>query len=245
VDTIGPGVLLFALRREAAPFRRRLRVGRLFASAPCWARLHRLGDRPLLLLITGMGPARTAAALQWLLSRPQIGEATLTPAFIVSAGFAAGLHGELLVGDSVVGAEVADLAGRHWATTWNGATQRAPYGRILTVPGIVATAAEKHALFQEFHALAADMESSTVAETCSAAGIPFGCVRVISDDVRDDLPPSLVAALAGGRLAPGQLLSGMLTAPRLVIDLWQLARRTRRAARRLAQVLVELLGPPV
>src|SRR5262249_17687169 len=94
----GVGVVLFALRREATPFRGRLRASQLLHGGPCWARLHHLGNFPLLLLITGMGPVRTLAALEWLLSS-RLPASLPQPAFVVSAGFAAGLDEQLRVGD--------------------------------------------------------------------------------------------------------------------------------------------------
>jgi hypothetical protein len=85
------------------------------------------------------------------------------------------------------------------------------------------------------------MESAVVARRCAAAGLPFGCLRVISDDVQTSLSPKLLGLLAGGRVSVRRLLAALLGSPGMVAELWRLARDTRFAAGRLAVALGELL----
>src|SRR5207245_980677 len=73
-------------------------------------------------------------------------------------------------------------------------------------------------------------------------GIPFGCVRAISDTADTALSPALLSVLSGGQVSPSRLASVVLRAPRVVPELWRLGRDTRRAARRLASVLHRLVG---
>jgi hypothetical protein len=101
--------------------------------------------------------------------------------------------------------------------------------------------ADKRALAAEHDAGVVDMESAPIAEACRRAGMPFGCVRAVSDDCATPLSPQLVSCLSGGRVAPLRLLAATASSPRLVPQMWRLARQTRRAADQLALALGELL----
>ena len=90
-------------------------------------------------------------------------------------------------------------------------------------------------------ALAADMETAAVARLCHKQGVPFGCLRAISDDWDTPLSPRLVGLLKGGRVAPLRLAGALARQPSLAGELWRLARQTRTAARRLALALGEVL----
>ena len=90
-------------------------------------------------------------------------------------------------------------------------------------------------------ALAVDMETATIGSRCSRLGIPFGCIRAISDDARTPLSPELDQVILNGRLSARRLTGSLLRRPRLAQELWRLARNTRFAAQRLACALEELL----
>ena len=86
------------------------------------------------------------------------------------------------------------------------------------------------------------METAVVAQLCNVVGVPFGCLRVISDDVDTPLSESLLAVLSDGRVRPGRLMAAILRRPTLVPELMRLGSHTRMAARRLAVGLDELLA---
>jgi hypothetical protein len=85
------------------------------------------------------------------------------------------------------------------------------------------------------------MEGATVAQVCTAAGIPFGSVRVISDEARTALSPRLASLLSGGRVSVLRLLGLLARSPSSVGELWRLGRDTRHAAEQLGKALGELL----
>src|SRR6267154_602960 len=87
---------LFALRRESAPFVRRLRLLHHFPDAPCPAVLY---ADSILVLETGVGPARAQVAARWLLDNHR-------PTLVIAAGFAGALTPRLRVGDVMVASEV-------------------------------------------------------------------------------------------------------------------------------------------
>lgn len=238
--------LLFALGREAAPFLREFRPQQRFAGAPCWARFCGPSWLSVLVLETGVGTARTAAALDWLLSSPVLERVPYRPKLVISAGYCAALQEPYRVGDVILATQVSDLAGNTWPTTWPGELTgewRPPLhrGRLLTVPHIVGTAEEKRALGQKHETIAADMEAAAAAERCARQGVPFGCVRAVSDDANTPLSPRLASLLTGGRVSPVRVLAALARSPGLAAELWRLARHTRRAARQLGTALGELL----
>jgi adenosylhomocysteine nucleosidase len=196
---------------------------------------------------TGVGTGAAATALDWLLQGPKLGEVPYRPKLVLSAGFAGSLTAERRVGDVILATEVVDAEGGCWPVPWPGQLPpgewRPPLhrGRLLTVPRLVGTAADKAALGAKHQAVAVDMESAVVVQRCATAGVPFGCVRVISDDVQTSLSPKLLALLAGGRVSVWRLLAAVLGSPGMAAELWRLARDTRFAAGRLAVALGELL----
>ena len=110
------------------------------------------------------------------------------------------------------------------------------------MPNLIGAPAEKRRLGERSGAVAVDMETAVVARLCGAAGVPFGCLRVISDDVDTQLSESLLGVLRGGRVGPGRLAAAILRRPALIAELMRLGTHTRTAARRLAVGLDELLA---
>jgi adenosylhomocysteine nucleosidase len=198
------------------------------------------GRRDVWAVETGVGPAASERALDWLLAQAP------RPAFVLSAGFSGALRPGLRVGDLLLADRVADAGGGDWEATWppSGAADL-PRGRLLTVPSLVGDPAEKRRLGERFGADAADMETAAVARRCAAAGVPFGCLRAISDDVETPLSPALLGVLRGGRVGLLRLAGAVLRRPALVGELVRLERHTRRAAAALAGPLSGLLAARV
>lgn len=239
--------VIFALGREARDFRREFRPHLAFPGGPCIA--HFCGPAWLSVLVveTGVGSARMAASLEWLLRAPRLGGVPYRPKVVVSAGYSGALREDSQIGDVLLATDIADLAGNVWPTTWPGALPAEKWcpalhrGRLLTVAGLIATAEEKRRLGQKYQAAAVDMETAVVARLCSEHGVPFGCVRAISDNLDIDLSHQLVELVFEGRVAPGRLLAALARRPRLASQLWRLARHTRLASRNLGKALGELL----
>src|SRR5262249_43038152 len=153
---------------------------------------------------TGVGAARTEAAVKWLQGQPVLGNVPYRPKILLSAGFCGALQEESRVGDIILATEIADADGNRWPTTWPGELPpgewRPPLhrGRVLTVPGLASSPEEKRNLGRQHEALAVDMEAAAVARLCGKQGIPFGCVRAVSDDVRTALSPKLLPLVSTG-----------------------------------------------
>ena len=227
--------ILFALRRERTPFCREFRPFRAFPGAPCWARF--CGS--VLVAETGVGQANVARVLDWLLAKPELDGVPYQPRLIVFAGFAGALTEALQIGDIIVAEEVVDEHGQSWRTTWP--AQRR--GRLLTVDQLTATPAEKRRLGGRHRADAVEMESAPFAARCTQAGIPFACVRAISDEVQTGLSPALTTLLSGGTASPWRVLKTLIRQPGMLPELLRLARATKIASRQLGRALGELLAP--
>jgi adenosylhomocysteine nucleosidase len=237
--------VVFALCREAAPFLRLFPVQERFPGAPCRARFCGPSWLTVLVLETGVGRDSARRAFDWLLGTPLLDNVPYRPKVVVSAGFCGALRPGYRVGDVVVADEVV-ADGKSWPVPWPGelaAGEWQPplhHDRLLCASHLVGDVAEKEALARE-GAGVVDMESAEVAQACRKAGVPFGCVRVVSDDCRTPLSPKLVSCLSGGRVAPLRLLAATASSPSLVPQMWRLARQTQLAAGQLALALGELL----
>ncbi len=228
--------VLFSLRRESAPFRRIHRPYQEFWDAPCRTTFCGASGSGVVVMETGVGAPRVRRAVEWALSEPVFLDVVLVPRVVICAGFAGALSDELGVGDVFVPNAVVDSDGCRWPTMMRGS-----HGTLLTLPRMVGDPAEKRRLGEQYGAAAVDMESAAVARVCDEHGVPFGCVRVISDDVETALSPRLTTLLAGERVSPVRASAALLRSPALGVEFWRLARNTRFAARRLAAALSDLL----
>ena len=229
IDRFAGPVVCFALKREAAPFLRAVGSVRRIVGSPCDAWL----AEAHLTLITGVGTERTQAALHWLLSRA-------APSLVVAAGFAGSLSPRFRVGDVIYCSEVLDGALVCWPVPVR--APGLPAARLITVSRLVSDVAEKLSVAEMSDATAVDMESAAVARLCHERGIPFTCVRAISDAFDTALSPKVVGVLADGRVSPWRLAKTLATSPSLIREMVRLGRDTKRAARNLATALRALLA---
>lgn len=150
------------------------------------------------ILLTGIGPVAAAAALSaWLATHP-------APAHIISVGSAGGLHPSIDVGEVVVGCtyRYADVDARQFGYEFGQVPGMpaaypgpAPHAETLARShgyvhaGLVVTASSfisaelAGPIREQFPgALAVDMESAALAQTCHLHGAPaFTSIRGISD----------------------------------------------------------------
>ncbi|MGA3189435.1 MAG: hypothetical protein ABSF22_20210 [Bryobacteraceae bacterium] len=94
---------------------------------------------------------------------------------IINTGFCGALDPALRVGDVVVWGDVPCASGF-------------VKGEISSSDRVVVTAAEKHALREKTGAIAAEMEAGAVKKTADRWGVPFYCVRAVSDTANEDMP---------------------------------------------------------
>ena len=239
--------LVFALRREAVPFLRLFPPHQRFPGAPCWARFCGPSWLTVLVLQTGVGIEAARRAMRWLLDRPVLGNVPYQPKVVLSVGFCGALREGYQIGDVILASEIVDSKGNGWPVTW---PREWPTGewrpplhraRLATSPSLVSTLDQKRTLAEQSGAAVVDMESGVLAQLCRQAGIPFGCLRVVSDDWQMPISPSLAGCLRGRGVDPVRLLAAVVRSPRLLVEIWRLARQTRQAARQLGTALGEVL----
>ena len=101
---------------------------------------------------------------------------------------------------------------------------------------VLATAADKAALFRRSGAVAVDLESAAVARVARRRGLPFAVLRAVCDPAERDLPPAALIALdPAGRIGLRGVLASVLAKPRQVPALLTLGADAGAARRALVR----------
>jgi adenosylhomocysteine nucleosidase len=169
-------LLVAAERREFDGFRKRLGktveapgISAKFARKATW------NAERWLMVANGPGRNLVSAALSDDLIREARSEGILQT--IISTGFCGALDPKLRVGDIVVPQETQLPLARPCAR-----------GKVITRDRVAVTAEEKRALREATGAIAVDMEAAAVRERAAALGIPYACIRVVSDTADENMP---------------------------------------------------------
>src|SRR5262249_45509023 len=135
-------------------------------------------------------------------------------------------------------------ADRGWLATAE--REGAAPARLVTASRVLATAAEKAALFRRAGGgmpIALDMEAAGWGRAGSACGVPWAIVRVVYDTSDEDLPPFLARCLgADGRVSRTKVAAWAASHPRVVPSLLGMRRRLGVQANLLADVVSRLLA---
>jgi adenosylhomocysteine nucleosidase len=151
------------------------------------------------------------------------------PRALIMAGLAGALAPDFTIGDVVVQGSCRALPGVR-------------LGTLATTSHILATPADKAALFRQTGALAVDMETRPVQQYAESLGIPFLAVRAISDTASESLDPALLTLVdADGRPRIGSALRYLAGNPGRLFKLLRLRRATNLALARLSATLVAIL----
>jgi adenosylhomocysteine nucleosidase len=193
------------------------------------------GGKVVAVIVGGLGrdAARGAAGLLLDGHRPR---------WLVSAGFAGALDPAMKRNDAVLPNEIFEADGPRFTVDVQvppepGRGPKLATGRLLTVDGIVRTAAEKAALRERYQADLIDMESSAVAALCAERSVRFLSVRVVSDEAGADLPREVVTLMTrSGSYLVGSALKAIWRRPSSLRDFLALHAHAQEAADRLADV---------
>ena len=193
-----------------------------------WARAGRLGEHDVLLLANGAGRERAAQATD-------AGCAYAPPGAIVSTGFCGALVDTIQIADLVAATRVNGFA----AQPLQGAIS-CHHGVVRSIGHVALTAAEKSSL-RISGACAVEMEAEGVAERAQALGVPFSCVRAVTDLASEDLANDFNSALrADGHFDTMKVLRGALCQPAARLpELWRMRNRCIRAARALGDFFAD------
>ncbi|MBI5571677.1 MAG: hypothetical protein HY914_17175 [Desulfomonile tiedjei] len=185
--------LVFPMGMELHPFLHRVEVTGRWTIGRATYRAAFFEGCQLVTVRCGVGAVRAEAAVRQLAERPEA---------ILSVGTAGALLEELRVGDLVVASETFLDGAPHesivcapdlvqaLAEACRKESRRFHVGGMVTVRDAVFPRKHRDRLFRSTGALAVDMESYAIGRRASEQGIPFACLRVISDDIHSSgLPP--------------------------------------------------------
>jgi len=193
-----------------------------------WARAAELEGSSLVLVANGAGRERAAEAVKVASLRRALGA-------VVSAGFCGGLDERLQPGDVLVANQVGAM--RALAPR----TSRAFLsGELASTDRVAQTREEKRRLRAQ-GAAAVEMEAAGVAGCAAELGVPFFCVRVVTDTAEESFGFDFNAALRqDGRFDGWRLLRQAAAKPAArAAELARLRRRSRLAASRLGEFLAD------
>jgi adenosylhomocysteine nucleosidase len=188
--------------------------------------------RQILLTANGAGAHRAAAAVNAAL-------ATFQPDAIVSLGFCGALAPDLAIADIVVGTTIF-AAGRTFAAQSLGAGLPYRAGPVCSLDHVAQTAGEKGQLHAA-GAIAVEMEAAGVAERAQALGLPFFCIKSVTDLAGETMSNDFNAALRpDGRFDTIRVLASSLRRPSVRLpELFRLRARCVLAARSLGDFIAD------
>ena len=197
-----------------------------------WSRTGRMGEHDVLLAANGAGARRASAAVDGALRG-------FAADCVVSTGFCGALAPELRVGDVVVGTGVAVGAGILPAVTPSCGLAHHT-GVVCSIDHVAQSASEKRQL-RATGASAVEMEAGGVAERAAVHGVPFYCVRVVTDMAEEEMSNDFNGALrSDGHFATMKILKGAFGRPLTrVPELLRLRRRCVVAARVLGDFVAD------
>jgi nucleoside phosphorylase len=158
---------------------------------------------------------------------------------VVSTGCCGALVPDLREGQIVVGTEVLDAETQEtFACAAVTAATDVTSGLIITQKRIANDSVEKQQL-GTLGGIAVDMEAAAVAARAKRAGLPFSCIKVISDRLDESFSLDFnEMRTIEGRMARGKIMVYALSHPKLIPGLVRLKRRIDDASRTLGDFLV-------
>jgi nucleoside phosphorylase len=151
-----------------------------------WARSAQLGDREVALVANGAGPLHAASGVD-------AAKAAGDFASVCSMGFCGALDRSLGVGDIFV-ADCVRAGARSFSAAQPVTKQVYSSGVLASIDHVAQTAEEKSRL-RAAGAWAVEMEAAGVAERTALWGLPFYCVRAVTDLAEESFGVDFNAAL--------------------------------------------------
>jgi len=212
-------------------------VARAVQVEPCavaahWARRVRFGAHEALLVANGMGPVRAAAAFDAAL-------ALFEPQAVVSTGFCGALDPAYGIADVVVATEI-HTGGERFPALPVSSVMGFRSGPVISLASVARTSEQK-AKLRAGGACTVEMEAAGVLARARELGLPFYCIRAITDLAKETLANDFDACLRpDGHLDTIRVISNALRSPlRRLPELSRLRRRSVRASRALGEFLAD------
>jgi nucleoside phosphorylase len=194
-----------------------------------------LHNKSIVVIHTGVGKKACRETMEIILRRERF-------EYLISAGFAGAIEKDLRVGHLLVSENFSSpqlLASPQLTLADEGTF----LGKLLTVPRMVETIADRQNLNKKTGAAAVDMETETIAEVCAAHALPMLSVRAISDTEMEPFPApaEVLFDVANQKTNFVRLGSYLLTHPSAFARLNAFRARIAIARRSLSDALDQIL----
>jgi uridine phosphorylase len=250
-------LICFALKEEAAPFRKiagGLRRGH-HISILLTGIGHQNAEKSLREFLAGGEGVPASRSDGHLQSQARLAGTLAPPNLVLTCGFAGGLNPDLKLGDVVFeifpssrrGNEAQIKIGNKLEPPYVGCCEKlvaagAKSAKFFCADRIATTFAEKNKLRDETGADAVEMESAAIHAVCEEMKIPCATVRVISDTANEDLPLDFNALSKPDKsLDFSKLFLTVAKSPGKIGMLMELQKKSKFAAEKLAEVLAKLI----
>lgn len=222
-----PVLFLAADPRELTSWVNRWEDVKPISLAVNWARTGKWQGRPVAAIANGAGADRAFAAV---IIAGQIST-------VCNTGFCGALDPALKIGDVVVATEINEQS-RTYPATLPVCPPSALKAVALTIDHVAQTAAEKSDL-RATGASIVEMEAAGVARGAEDLGVPFYCIRAVSDLADETFANDFNAALTSdGRFSVARLVAGAMANPqKRFSELLRLQQRTAIASKKLGDFL--------
>jgi adenosylhomocysteine nucleosidase len=191
------------------------------------------GTRRWILAANGPGPRLAARAFETAVDREKVDA-------VLSAGWCGALDPALEAGELVAPGRVLDGDfGESFAALAPAEASHLRKGTIVTGDRVIASPEEKRKLRIRTGAAVADMEAASVARAAAICGLPFYCIRVVSDTAAEGFDTDLNRARdRQGRFRLARILAEAARKPlKRIPELIHLHQRTRMASEKLGEFL--------
>jgi adenosylhomocysteine nucleosidase len=157
---------------------------------------------------------------------------------VISTGWAGALSEQLLAGRAFDVSGVIDAqTGERFPTASNS------NGPLLVTSPKVADEPEKRRLAATYGAGVVDMEAAAIARLSQIRGIPFYCIKGISDGYNDQLPDFNRFILPDGRFRLAAFIVFAMLRPWYWRPLMRMGENSKKAAQCIAESLFDILEP--
>lgn len=185
---------------------------------------------------------------EWIAACGGMGQQAATHAFaevekdgavdrVISVGWAGALRPEIEAGKAYRAAGVIDL---RTSERFIAASARPNDPWLVTSPGVIS-AGDKRRLESQYGAGLVDMEAAAIARLSAMRGIPFECVKGVSDGLDENLPDFNRFISPQGQLSLPRLLFFILPRPWYWLPLVRMGENSKKASHAIKGLLLENL----
>ncbi len=202
--------------------------------------------RRLVLAANGAGPKLAAQAVEIAIRAVTAAELSSSKLeAVISVGYCGALDPSLAEGQIVAATDVLDLAtGAGFACVPIVADRPFATGQIVSQNSVAIDSVAKKKL-NLGGATAVEMEAAGVAARAGKAGLPFSCIKVVTDRADESFGIDLnEMRTSEGRIARGKIGLYAITHPKVIPELVRLRRRAKDAAGALGEFLVNCRMQP-